>query len=126
MDEIKREEKRTDEGEGSQSSRFTDLRNLVNEAIENPESTPDRYSVVELSPELNCKVMTNRRTQLLRELKDDPDIDSITQLAEKVGRRLDAVSRDLKILENHGFIDLEKKGREKVPKLISDQLIVSF
>jgi len=43
-----------------------------------------------------------------------------------VGRRLDAVSRDLKILENHGFIDLEKKGRQKAPKLISERLVVSF
>lgn len=126
FDQIKEIDEETEDKESSQSSRFGDLKELVNKAIEDPEGTPDRYSIVELSPELNCKVMTERRTQLLEELKDSPDVDSITELAEKVGRRLDAVSRDLRILENYGFIDLEKKGRKKAPKLITGRLIVSF
>ena len=108
------------------NSRFGDLKELVNQAIEDPEGTPDRYSIVSLPLELNYKVMTETRTQLLRELKNDPDIKSISELAEKVDRRLGAVSRDLKILENYGFIDLEKKGREKTPKLVSGTLVVSF
>ena len=124
--DIKELNEGADEVEGSQASRFDDLKDLVNKAIEDPEGTPDRYSIVELSPELNYRIMTEKRTQLLKELKRDPDLDSITALAERVGRRLDAVSRDLKILENHGFIDLEKKGRQKVPKLISGRLVVSF
>jgi len=109
-----------------ESSRFGDLKELVNQAIEDPEGTPDRYSIVSLSPELNYKVMTEKRTQLLKELKNDPDIESITELAERVDRRLDAVSRNLKILKNYGFIDPEKKGREKIPKLVSGKLVVSF
>ena len=126
FDEIEEIEEETVEQADSESSRFGDLKELVNQAIENPEGTPDRYSIVSLPPELNYKVMTEKRTQLLKELKNDPDIESITALAEKVERRLDAVSRDLKILENYGFIDLKKKGREKVPKLISGKLVVSF
>lgn len=124
--EIEEIDQETEKRKGPQTSRFGDLRELVNEAIEDPEGTPDRYSIIELSPELNYKVMTEKRTQLLKELKQDPDIDSITELSEKVERRLDAVSRDLKILENYGFIDLEKKGRQKVPKLVSGRLVVSF
>ena len=103
----------------SPKNRFGDFKELVNEAIKDPEGTPDRYSIVELSPELNYQVMTEKRTQLLQVLKQEPEIDSISELTERVERRLGAVYWDLKMLKNYGFVDLVRQGRKKTLELVS-------
>ena len=110
----------------SEDSRFDDLRELTNLAIEDPEGTPDRYSIVELSPEVNYKVMTKERTRLPERLKSNPEIMSIIELSEEVERPAESVSRDLKILKNYGLIDLEKNRRKKVPRLISNKVVINL
>ena len=128
------EKKRNNVGSGEEgeameiqeNSHFDDLKELTNRAIEDPEGTPDRYSIVELSPEVNYKVMTKERTKLLERLKSNPDIMSITELSEEIGRPAESVSRDLKILKNYGLIDLERNGRKKVPKLIRNKIVIAL
>ena len=100
-------------------TRFGDLWAAIDRSIEDPEGTPDNLSIIELSPEVSFKVLTNKRLQIFRTLKHDPSISSIKQLAEEVGRRQEVVSRDLKILKNYGLVDLEENGRAKVPKVIN-------
>lgn len=108
------------------NSPFSGLKELTRRAIENPEKAPNKYSIVELSPEVHYKVMTESRTRLLKTIKHNQDIDSIKELAEAVNRRPDSVSRDLKILENYGFIELIRQGKEKKPKILKGQMIVNF
>lgn len=112
--------------EVQENSHFDDLKELTNKAIEDPDGTPDRYSIVELSPEINYKVMTKERTKLLEQLKSNPNIKSITELSDEIGRPSESVSRDLRILENHGLIDLERNGRKKVPRLIKNQVVIKL
>lgn len=112
--------------EVQENSHFGDLKELTNKAIEDPDGTPDRYSIVELSPEINYKVMTKERTKLLEQLKSNPNIKSITELSDEIGRPSESVSRDLRILENHGLIDLERNGRKKVPRLIKNQVVIKL
>lgn len=111
-------EERSHDGE-ERDSRFGDLRDAVNRSIEDPEGTPDHLSIIEMSPEVSFKVLTNKRLQIFRTLKHDPSISSIKQLSEIVERRQEVVSRDLKILKNYGLVDLEENGRAKVPKVIN-------
>lgn len=105
---------------------FGDLKAAVHASIQDPEGTPDNLSIIELSPEVSFKVLTNKRLQIFRTLKHNPGISSIKGLSERVGRRPEVVSRDLKILINYGLVDLEEDGRTKVPKVIngSDGILV--
>jgi predicted transcriptional regulator len=44
----------------------------------------------------------------------------------QVNRPIASVSRDIKILSNYGFLDIEKKGVVKTPKLIKDPILISI
>lgn len=105
---------------------FDVLKSLVNTGLKDPDLVPDRVSIISLSQESKDRILTDKRRALLKTLKENGDIKSITELAEKVGRRRDAVSRDLKFLANYGFIDLERNGKRKVPKVIKDMIVLTL
>lgn len=125
IEEIK-ELNETEKEEKHHNSPFSGLKELTKRAVENPEGAPNKYSIVELSPEVYYKVMTESRAQLLKTIKHNQDINSIKELAGMVNRRPDSISRDLKILENYGFIELIRQGKEKKPKILNGQMIVNF
>ena len=78
---------------------------------------PDPWIV--LTPETAKKVLTKGRVALLSLLaQPDSSIGSISDLAERLGKPLEVVSRDLKILRNFGFIELRREGRRKKPILL--------
>lgn len=122
MSEIEGEKHEREEPKG----RFSDLKDRVNQSIKDPERTPDNLSIIELSPEMSFKVLTKKRLQIFRTLKHGPCINSIKELAERIGRRQEVVSRDLQILKNYGLVDFEENGRAKVPKIVkgSDGIFV--
>lgn len=76
-----------------------------------------------LTPETAKKVLSKGRMALLSLLAqaqahEDRPIESISELAERLGKPLEVVSRDLKILGNFGFIELRREGRRKKPILL--------
>jgi predicted transcriptional regulator len=61
-------------------------------------------------------VLTEKRVQLLREVKDEPD--SIARLARRLGRDRSAVTRDVQMLARFGVVQVTEKdlpghGRQK-------------
>lgn len=101
------------------------FRRMIQEAIRNPDLTPDRLSVISLSEEFHHRILTPKRLELLKILKEKgEEIESITRLAEEVNRSLESVSRDLKILRNYGFIELSRNGKAKRPLLIKDIILI--
>jgi predicted transcriptional regulator len=76
-----------------------------------------------LSHESAERVLTPKRRELVAVLTDET-VESVRGLARRVERDKGQVSRDLKVLAEHGVVDFEKTGREKQPYLQHDHLVV--
>lgn len=68
-------------------------------------------------------VLTDRRLELLERIRDGSD-ESVTGLAENLGRDTAAVSRDLDVLFENALIEFESDGRRKVPLLRHETILV--
>ena len=96
---------------------------MLKKAIKNPEAMPDRVVMIALSEQASRQVLTPKRLELLGVLrKRKPS--SVKDAAKLVKRRVDAVSRDLKILENHGFLEFIQSGKIKTPKVEKDAILI--
>jgi len=65
-----------------------------------------------LKPDTAKKVLTEKRIELVRTIKDE-EVTSIKELSEKVDRKVEAVHRDLKILQRNGVVTFIEKGGRK-------------
>jgi len=82
-------------------------------------------SMIVLSPKTWRKVLTPGRLKLLG-LLDKQSVESISELAERAGKPLEVVSRDLKILRNFELIDLERRGKRKKPVLRARTILLQL
>ena len=78
--------------------------------------------VIELGREEASK-LTPRRMELLDQLSRHR-VDSINDLAAKIGRDVKNVYNDLKALEGLGFVRLEREGRRTVPELLVQEITI--
>ena len=76
-----------------------------------------------LSLESAERVLTPKRRELIEVLRSE-DIESVRDLARRVGRDKGQVSRDLGVLAEHGVISYEEDGRAKRPYLIQEHIVV--
>ena len=67
--------------------------------------------------------LTPRRMELLDQLSRRR-VDSINDLAAKIGRDVKNVYNDLKALEGLGFVRLVKEGRSMVPELLVQEVTI--
>jgi len=98
---------------------------MLEEAIRHPELAPERLSIISLSRETYAKILTPKRLELLKTLRQN-EVPSISALAQRVHRPLPSVSRDLRILSNYGFLDIEKRGKTRVPRVVKDTILLSL
>lgn len=69
------------------------------------------------------RVLDEHREAILDYLRDN-DVDSVSDLADALGRDTGNVSRDLRVLADHGIVNLTADGRSKVPELVHDLVVV--
>jgi len=69
------------------------------------------------------EVFTKQRLALIRKIHEGHP-ESIQALADALGRKKQAVHRDLKLLLGHNVVGLEKKGREVVPTVTKEYIYV--
>ena len=67
-----------------------------------------------ITPEVFAKVFSPQRIKLMLKIKRN-NILNIYQLAKELGRRYEAVHRDIKYLEGMGIIKIKEKDRKKIP-----------
>lgn len=60
------------------------------------------------------RLLTDRRLELLRSLMDTP-ADSITALADRLGRSYSAVHEDVEVLAEYGIVHFREAGQSKQP-----------
>ncbi|MFC1733943.1 hypothetical protein ACFL6I_26880 [candidate division KSB1 bacterium] len=68
-------------------------------------------------------IFTKERTRIINILKSSKPM-TMTQLAKKLKRKLPAVERDLKILQDMAIVELNKKGRTVYPTIEKKILII--
>lgn len=68
-------------------------------------------------------VLTDRRMELLETIRDE-EVESVTDLAEQLGRDKAAVSRDLDVLCQNDMIVYERDGSRKIPRLKHETVVV--
>uniref|UniRef100_A0A7D5GQA5 Helix-turn-helix domain-containing protein n=2 Tax=Natrinema halophilum TaxID=1699371 RepID=A0A7D5GQA5_9EURY len=76
-----------------------------------------------LSLESAETVLTPKRRELIETLRSE-DVESVRDLARRVGRDKAQVSRDLGLLAEHSIIRYEEAGRMKRPCLVQEHIIV--
>lgn len=88
---------------------------ILNETIDIPDN-----AIISL-PE-STSIFTKKRLELIETIKKHHP-QSVQELAKMTKRVKQAVTRDLKILERFGIIRLEKKGRNAIP-LVEREIVV--
>jgi len=96
---------------------------MIEEAVERSELYPDRLTVIALSDALKANLFTPRRLQLIEALQAKPAT-SISELADRLGRPIASVSRDIRILNVYGLVELRHEGRSKVPVLVPTHIVI--
>lgn len=92
-----------------------EIRNLIKGIVNGTIDIPDNSMIFLDSSDL-IEIFTKKRMELVR-LINQFHPKSIQTLANLTERKKQAVYRDLKILENHEIIKLEKNGRTVSPKI---------
>jgi predicted transcriptional regulator len=69
------------------------------------------------------RVLDEHREAILDYLRDH-DVESVSELADALDRDTGNVSRDLRVLADHGIVNLTKQGRAKVPELVHEFVVV--
>ncbi|MBI4170308.1 MAG: helix-turn-helix domain-containing protein [Candidatus Aenigmarchaeota archaeon] len=98
---------------------------LLDASIKNPEMTPDRVLIIELKSDIVEKIFTPARKEIL-ELIKTKEPETVGEIAKLVNRPIESISRDMKILENYGLIELVQIGQTKKPKIEKDMLVITL
>jgi len=78
-----------------------------------------------ISAESFAKVLSNKNRALL-DLIIESHPESITDLAEKAGRKKSNLSRTLKTMENYGLIELKKSDGKIIPKVLYRNVLLEM
>ena len=80
-------------------------------------------AVLAVPPRALALLFSRKRVELMEALGKER-APSISELARRVGRSVEAVSRDLKILHKWGLIRYEQRGKRKEPVLAARSIVI--
>ncbi|MBI4044638.1 MAG: hypothetical protein HY392_02935 [Candidatus Diapherotrites archaeon] len=103
--------------------RWNSVKHYLDRVFKNPGKYPDEGILLSLSDDEITRVFTKKRLELVRLIQAKKPKNA-TKLSELTGRQLSAVLRDLKLLEKFRIIELEKKGKNILPKVTKEILIL--
>ena len=86
---------------------------LLEPILAEPDKYPPNLVILPAGSPVLSKIFSKEPTRIIQYLRDNGPVSSIAELAEMLGRDPAAVSRDIQILERHGFVVATPKGREK-------------
>ncbi|MFC7157965.1 transcriptional regulator [Halomarina halobia] len=75
------------------------------------------------NPEDLRKLLTQRRVELLRSVKNAPP-ESIRKLADRLGRNPSDVTADVNLLADYGIVYFREEGRAKAPFVPYDEVTI--
>ena len=87
---------------------------LIKDIVKNKIEVPNKTLII--CSWIASKIFTRKKIELLQNIiKYNPN--SIQDLSDNVKRKKQAVSRDLKVLNNYGIVDFKKKGKNIIPTI---------
>ena len=96
---------------------------FLERALDVPEIFPDEVIFLPLTDDEWKMIFTERRIELIKTITEKKP-KSVNELAKLLKRHQEAISRDLKYLQNMGLIKIEQKGKNRFP-MINKKLIVT-
>jgi len=78
----------------------------------------------EISPDIARRILSPKMVELVRQIAIG--VDSISDLARKLGRSVSNVYKDLRFLADIGIVELYPIGRRKKPYLLAEEIVVEF
>ncbi len=103
--------------------RWDAVKAYLNKVWKAPNKYPDKGLLLSLSDEEITQVFTKKRLELVRLIQGKKPKNA-TKLANLADRRLSAVMRDLELLKKFHIVDLNKKGKNIVPTVTKEILIL--
>ena len=95
------------------------INGIVNETIDIPDNA------IIIDTDVLIQIFTKKRIELIQFINQFKP-QSVQELANLTKRRKQAVDRDLKMLERHGLLVMNKNGRKAAPKLERKFLIMGL
>ena len=98
---------------------------IIEEVITNPtkfDKLPENIIFAKDYETLH-KILTEKRLELIGLVHHNPD-KNIQSLAKILHRKRESISRDIRILESLGIVDVMKKGRRKIPRISKQYIVV--
>jgi len=93
---------------------INDMREDVNRIFDNPQAAEREVAHrVYVSIEDLPKVLSGERVRLIHEIRRRQY--TIGELASKLHRKRENISRDLSLLQRYGIVEMRKSGRERHP-----------
>jgi predicted transcriptional regulator len=96
---------------------------FLERALNVPEIFPDEVIFLPLTDDEWKMIFTERRIELIKAITEKKP-KSVNELAKLLKRHQEAISRDLKYLQDIGLVKMEPKGKNRVP-FINKKLIVT-
>lgn len=96
---------------------WEDFSTLMGAVFDYPELLREMPDKVVFTPNRSAisAIMSSERSRIISLI--DGNRLAVTEIARRLGRKQEAVSRDLGILNRFGVIGFERRGREKIPIL---------
>lgn len=99
------------------------LSKLIDLSLERPDLVPQKILVVNLSKATLEKILTPSRLDVIRTIREK-NPKSVGELSRLSKRPLESISRDLRILENYGILEMIQTGRIKKPIIEKDLMLI--
>jgi predicted transcriptional regulator len=100
-----------------------ETKDLVKGVVDGTIDIPDNAII--LDPDILVEIFTKKRLELIKFInKYSPN--SLQELADLTKRKKQAVDRDLKILEKHELIKIQKSGKNIIPKVEKKFLVLGL
>ena len=78
-----------------------------------------------LTPKEFSQVFSPQRLKLLKLVRRQPEL-TITEISEDLGRKREAVSRDIRFFEGLGLIKIQKKSRARLPQRVVQEITIKL
>jgi predicted transcriptional regulator len=101
--------------------KFEIFKKFIEKAMHMPDVFPDEVIILPLTDMEWKNIFTEKRVELVKTISEKSR--SITQLAKVLNRHQEAISRDIKYLEDVGIVKVKIRGKERIP-VIDKKLIV--
>ena len=92
-----------------------DFSNAVKKELNSSSEGSSSKKIMYIQPKDVSKLLSAKRVKLMHEMRRGGNKMNVSDLAEKLNRKQEAISRDLKILNKFGLVQLPRSGRECHP-----------